>query len=64
MNPKAFESLKGLWQWSGSVGTAACPVRKCFALKYPEQLSDGEGLQELIFPSLGFNQVLKRYSFK
>jgi len=29
--------------------------------KHPEPLSDGEGLQDLIFPPLGFNQVLKTF---
>lgn len=42
---------------SGAAGTAVCSVRKSFTLRCTEQPADGEGLQDLIFPSLGFYQV-------
>lgn len=51
------EALKALTV-SEAAGTEVCSVRKC-----TEQLADGEGLQELIFPSLGFYQILKSFFF-
>lgn len=56
------EALKAL-AVSGAAGTAVRSVRKSFTLRCTEQPADGEGLQELIFPSLGFYQVLKRFFF-
>lgn len=54
--PGMEEALKGL-AVSGATETAVSSVRKSFTLRHTEQPADGEGLQELIFPSLDLYQV-------